>query len=192
MDVILVTHLHGDHFGGVPFFIVEAQLISKRTKPLVIAGPPGLVTRLREAMEVMLPGSSRVPQRFDVQVLELPERIPTQIGRVQVTPYPVVHPSGAPPYALRVACGGKVVAYSGDTEWTDTLLEAAAGADLFICEAYFFEKKIKYHLDYQTLMEHRTALSCRRLILTHMSADMLARLSEVETEYAEDGKRLIL
>ena len=192
IDVILLTHLHGDHFGGVPFFIVEAQLISKRTRPLVVAGPPGLATRMREAMEVMLPGSSRVQQRFDVQFLELAERVPTQIGSVQVTPYPVVHPCGAPPYALRVACGGKVVAYSGDTEWTDTLLEAAADADLFICEAYFFEKKIKYHLDYRTLMEHRAALSCRRLIVTHMSADMLARLSEIETEYAEDGQRLIL
>jgi ribonuclease BN (tRNA processing enzyme) len=192
IDAILVTHLHGDHFGGVPFFIVEAQLISKRTKPLVVAGPPGVATRLREAMEVMLPGSSRVQQRFDVRVLELPERLPTQIGSVQVTPYPVVHPSGAPPYALRVACRGKVVTYSGDTEWTDTLLEAAANADLFICEAYFFAKKIKYHLDYETLMEHRAALSCRRLIITHMSADMLARLSEIETEYAEDGKRLLL
>jgi ribonuclease BN (tRNA processing enzyme) len=192
IDIILVTHLHGDHFGGVPFVIVEAQLISKRTRPLVVAGPPGLITRLREAMEVMLPGSSRVQQRFDVQLLELAERVPTQIGSVQVTPYPVVHPSGAPPYALRVACGGKVIAYSGDTEWTNTLLEAAANADLFICEAYFFEKKIKYHLDYQTLVEHRAALSCRRLIVTHMSVDMLARLYEVETEYAEDGKRLLL
>jgi ribonuclease BN (tRNA processing enzyme) len=56
IDIILLTHLHGDHFGGVPFFIVEAQLISKRTRPLVVAGPPGLVTRMRQAIEVMLPG----------------------------------------------------------------------------------------------------------------------------------------
>ena len=57
IDVILATHLHGDHFGGVPFFIVEAQLISKRTKALVIASPPGLATRIRDAIEVMVPGS---------------------------------------------------------------------------------------------------------------------------------------
>ena len=119
---------------------------------------------------------------------ELPERVPTRLGSLEVTPYLVVHASGAPPYALRVTCQGKVVAYSGDTAWTDTLLEAAAEADLFICEAYFYDKSIKYHLDYQTLMAHRAALSCRRLIITHMSADMLARLPEIETEYAEDGK----
>ena len=192
IDSILLTHLHGDHFGGIPFFIVEAQLLSKRTQPLIVAGPPGLEGRIREAMESMLPGSSRVPQRFQITFVEFMERVPVQIGPVHVTPYPVLHPSGAPPYALRAACAGKVVAYSGDTAWTDSLLEAADGADVFICEAYFFDKPIPHHLNYRTVLAHREALRCRRLILTHMSADMLTRLHEVEIEYAEDGKRLIL
>ena len=87
---------------------------------------------------------------------------------------------------------GKVVSYSGDTEWTDSLLRAARGADLFVCEAYFFEKKVPYHLDYRTLMAHRAQLGCRRLILTHMSEDMLRRLGEVEVEWAEDDKMLAL
>ena len=98
----------------------------------------------------------------------------------------------APAYALRVECGGKVISYSGDTEWTDSLLSVARDADLFVCEAYFFEKKIPYHLDYRTLMEHRSELECRRLILTHMSEDMLRRLGGIEAERAEDGKSLSL
>ena len=57
----------------------------------------------------------------------------------------------------------------------------------FIGEAFFFEKKIRYHLDYRTLCEHRQRLGCRRLILTHMSRDMLDRLGEVDVECAEDG-----
>ena len=93
---------------------------------------------------------------------------------------------------LRVECGGKVISYSGDTEWTDSLLSVARDADLFVCEAYFFEKKIPYHLDYRTLMEHRSELECRRLILTHMSEDMLRRLGGIEAEWAEDGKSLTL
>ena len=59
-------------------------------------------------------------------------------------------------------------------------------------EAYFFEKKIPYHLDYRTLMDHRSELGCRRLILTHMSEDMLRRLGGIEAEWAEDGKSLTL
>src|SRR5262249_33892577 len=37
MGSILITHLHGDHFGGIPFFILDAQF-AKRTQPLIIAG----------------------------------------------------------------------------------------------------------------------------------------------------------
>jgi ribonuclease BN (tRNA processing enzyme) len=105
-----------------------------------------------------------------------------------VTPFGVAHASGAPSYALRVEFGGKVITYSGDTEWTDSLLEATQGADLFICEAYFFDKQIKYHLDYHMLRRQRARLTCQRLILTHMSQDMLGHLDEVEFECADDGK----
>ncbi len=192
VDIILLTHLHGDHFGGLPFFILDAQLISRRTEPLVVAGPPGLEARIHEAMEVLFPGSSQTQQRFSLEFVALPDQTAITIGSLVVTPYSVVHPSGAPAYALRVACGGKVIAYSGDTEWTDGLIQAVDGADLFICEAYYFEKKIKYHLDYQTLMEHRTELGCRRLILTHMNDEMLQRLKDVDIEWAEDGKCIVL
>jgi len=104
-----------------------------------------------------------------------------------VTAYPADHASGAPAYALRVARAGRTVAYTGDTAWTDALVRAADGVDLLIAEAYFFEKQVRYHLDYRTLMAHREELHCRRLIVTHMSADMLRRLDEVDVEHAEDG-----
>jgi ribonuclease BN (tRNA processing enzyme) len=192
IDVVLVTHLHGDHFGGIPFLVLDAQFVSRRTRPLTVAGPPDLQRRVHDAMEVLFPGSSRVRRRFSLEFIELPEGEAIDIGALTVTPYGVVHPSGAPAYALRVECGRKVVSYSGDTEWTDSLLRAARGADLFVCEAYFFEKKVPYHLDYRTLMAHRAQLGCRRLILTHMSEDMLRRLGEVEVEWAEDDKMLAL
>ena len=104
-----------------------------------------------------------------------------------MTPFPVVHESGAPSYALRVAYGGKTIAYSGDTEWTDSLIEAARDADLFVCEAYAFDRKIRYHLDHATLAEHATRLHCRRIVLTHMSPDMLAHQSAALFECAADG-----
>ena len=191
LDIILLSHLHGDHFGGLPFLILDAQF-SRRTRPLVIAGPPGVEARVRDAMEVLFPGSSAVQRKFIVQFAELAEGSETVLGPLSVIPYRVVHPSGAPSFALRVTCGGKVIGYSGDTEWTDTLMQAARGADLFICEAYVFEKKIKYHLDYRTLMDRRTQLGCRRLMLTHMSDDMLQRLQGLDADWAEDGKRIVV
>jgi len=192
IETILITHLHGDHFAGIPFFILDSQLISRRTAPLIIAGPPGLKDRIYQAMEVMFPGSSGIKQKFEISYLEIPASTPTTIGRLSVTAAPVIHGSGVPSYALRVACSGKTIAYSGDTEWSDSLVDIASGADLFIAETYFYEKKMKNHLNYRTLLEHYPALNCKRIVLTHMSDDMLGRLDSLEFEYAEDGKEFLV
>ena len=188
---IVLSHLHGDHFGGIPFLILDGQF-SRRTQPLTIVGPPGVQTRVQAAMEVFFPGSSQIQQRFSVEFIELEERVATVVGPATVTPFLVQHACGAPPYALRVDYGNKVIAYSGDTEWSESLIEVARGADLFICEAYFFEKRVKYHLDYRTLRAHRNQLKCKWLILTHMNEDMLDRTIEVEEDRAEDGLTLVL
>ena len=158
----------------------------------MIAGPPGLERRIHAAMEIFFPGSSKIGQKFAIQFIELGNETPTPIGPLTVKAFHVLHASGDPSYAIRVACGGKTIAYSGDTEWTDALVPTAQGADLFICEAYFFDKKIKFHMDYATLMRHRPELGCRRLVVTHMADDMLARIQQLEAETAEDGKRVVL
>jgi ribonuclease BN (tRNA processing enzyme) len=188
IDSILITHLHGDHFGGIPFFILDSQLISRRTEALLIAGPPGLEERITRAMEINFPGSSKVKRKFDIIFKELPEAVPSRLGTIKVTPFGVVHGSGAPSYALRVEVSGKTIVYSGDTEWTDRLPTAVDGADLFICETYYYDKKMKNHLNYQTLLDHRSDLNCKRIVVTHMSQDMLDRLNSLELAYAEDGK----
>src|SRR5438093_5946724 len=177
IGTILVTHLHGDHFGGIPFFIIDAQF-GKRTEPLIIAGPPGMRARVREAMEVFFPKSSEVQQHFPVEFVELPAEVPIRVCNCRVTGFPVLHFSRAPAYALRVEFADRTITYSGDTEWTDTLLTASANADLFICEAYFYEKKIKFHLVYQPIAKRHPELACQRMVLTHMSTDMLNRLGE--------------
>ncbi len=187
IGTIFISHLHGDHFGGLPFFLLDAQFYSKRTAPLTLAGPPGFKNRLAEAMEIFFPGSSKVPRRFDTEVIELTAGQPRWLGQILVTPFEVNHPCGAPPFALRLELEGKVLAYSGDTEWTDRLIDAGRGADLLIAEALFFDKKVKYHLDYKSLKDHLPAIGAKRVILTHLGPDMLAHLGESELETASDG-----
>jgi ribonuclease BN (tRNA processing enzyme) len=186
IDAVALSHLHGDHYGGVPFLILDAQF-RRRTAPLVIAGPPGVQARVEAAMEVFFPGSTAVTRRFAVEFVELHDGAPAAIGGMTITPFTVIHASGAPAYALRVDDGARVVTYSGDTEWTDRLLDAARGADLFVCEAYTFERDVKFHLGHETLRAHRDALACRRILVTHMGPEMLARQADAAFECAHDG-----
>jgi ribonuclease BN (tRNA processing enzyme) len=187
ISTILISHLHGDHFGGLPFFLLDAQLISRRTTPLTIAGPPGLTGRLQIVREALFAGSTAiVPQYpFEIRELALHERV--EMHGLAVTPYLMKHYSGAPSYALRIETEGKVLTYSGDTEWVEELIPAARNADLFICEAYFFDKVMKYHIDYKTLSSHLPEIGARRTIVTHMSAELLGRQKELTLEAASDG-----
>jgi len=192
IEIILLTHLNGDHFGGLPYFFLDAYLVSKRKERLSIAGPPGLHKRIVDAQEILFPGSSQLEPRYPIDYKEFEDKRPVVMGDLIVTPYRVVHASGSLAFALRVEYQGKVITFSGDTEWTDVLVEAAQGADLFICEVYTFEKKIKYHLDYRTLLAHLPKLTCKRMIVTHMSEDLLDRAADLDLEFAEDGKRVVI
>ena len=141
VDAVAVSHLHGDHFGGLPFLILDGQF-SRRSAPLQVAGPPGIQTRLAEAMEALFPGSSQARRRFPVEVTELgTDGKAAGLGAATVRGWEVEHACGAPPLALRVELGGTSFAYSGDTQWTAALAKAAHGADLFAVEAYTFDRR---------------------------------------------------
>jgi len=183
---VALSHLHGDHFAGLPWLILDGQF-SKRTKPLEVAGPLTTGERVQHTFEALYPGAAEADRAFPTNFLDLPERTPWEFGPAVITAFEVAHSSGAPSYALRVEYAGKVIAYSGDTEWTDALIDVARDTDLFVCECNFFERKGPGHMDYRTLVENRSRLGVDRIVLTHMSEEMLGRLDEVEFETAYDG-----
>lgn len=184
---ILITHLHGDHFGGLPFLLSDANYRARRTAPLTLAGPPSLAERLAQAQEALYPSSSSRDLDFELEIVELHERRPADVGGLRVTPFEVVHPSGAPSYALRIEYGERVLAFSGDTEWTEALVDAAAGADLFICECNSYDRPIPNHVNYRELLARRRLLDCRRLLLTHLGEDMVER-RDLEIEALVEGR----
>jgi ribonuclease BN (tRNA processing enzyme) len=135
ITTVVITHLHGDHFAGLPFLILDGQF-RRRASDLTVAGPPGTGERLTETMEALFPGSASARRRFAVDVSEHTDGHATRLGDLTITPYEVRHASGAPAYAVRVDGPDASLAYSGDTEWTDALVDAADGVDLFLCEGY--------------------------------------------------------
>ena len=187
IDAILLTHLHGDHCGGVPFLLIDAMLGARRTRPLLVAGPRDLEARMGAIREALFPGSHVMRPKFPLEWMELAPGHSHAVLDLTVTAQPARHTAETHPTALRVEVGGKVVAYTGDTEWTADVAKVAEGADLFIAESYYYEKPIKWHLNYPDIAARRDAFGARRVILTHMSKEMLAKADAVPEECAHDG-----
>jgi ribonuclease BN (tRNA processing enzyme) len=187
IDAILLTHLHGDHCGGVPFMLMDAMLGAKRTRPLTIAGPRDLQRRMADIREALFPGSQVMAPTFSLHWLELTPGRSERVLDLLVTAQPARHTQETHPTALRVEVGDKVVAYTGDTEWTDDVAKIAPGADLLIAECYSYEKPIKWHLNYPVIATRGHDCGAKRLILTHMSNEMLAHADTVPEECASDG-----
>ena len=188
ISTILITHFHADHFGGIPFFILDAQFFSKRREPLTIIGPTGLPEWFERVMETAFPGSSQATQQFELRLIEMEAGQSVEHGNIRVCAFQAQHgPPDGPYYALRVEAEGRSVTYTGDTEWTPELIPAAQDADLLIAEAYFRNKTIATHLSLNTIEAHLVELRPKRLVITHMSDDMLGHPDREKFEAAEDG-----
>ena len=195
IDAIILSHLHGDHFGGIPFLLLQGQFLTRRERPLLFAGPPGSTERINAAIEVFFPRSSRNTWRFPWSVIEIPVGVPTRVLGLNVVSAEVIHFSGAPSTALRVSDGAKILAYSGDTQWTEALLPIANGADLFIAECYDYDREVTGHMNWATIRQRLKDLRARRVMITHMNPTMLAKVDEAKAAgvlVAEDGLALDL
>ncbi len=190
IDGIVLSHLHGDHFGALPFLLLDAQFLARRERPLLIAGPPGTRARLDQLLEVFFPRSTTNKWRFSWNVIEIEVGRPTDVLGHSVTTTEVLHYSGAPSTAIVLSDGEKRFAYSGDTEWVEALVSVADGADFFIIECFAYSGELPGHLTWDVLKKRLPDLRARRIMLTHMNPVMLAHLDEVRAAgvlVAEDG-----
>jgi ribonuclease BN (tRNA processing enzyme) len=189
IDVVLISHLHGDHFGGLPFLILEYLYETPRRRPLTLAGPPHLEERTWALFHTMYPESetAELARLLDFVVLE-PARTRQVTTALQVQTIRTPHTVNDISLAFRISLGGKAVVYSGDTGWTDDLITLSAEADLFLCECtYFDQPSLDFHISYRHFMTQRHRLSARRLVLTHIGREVLEHESEIALETANDG-----
>jgi ribonuclease BN (tRNA processing enzyme) len=189
ISTLLFTHFHGDHFGGLPFFLLDAQFVAGRKAPLTIAGPKGVEARTRLLIDATYPGYADVPNRgFDITYREVTPETPATLAGVDIAAFPMIHDERAGPcQGYRLTHGGKVFAFSGDTSWTDSLVPLADGADALVVECNSYDRAIPSHLDYLTLSRRLPELKARRIVITHMGPQMLSHDEPLAMERAVDG-----
>ena len=191
IDAVVISHLHGDHFGGLPFLLLEALFVTKRTKPLHIIGPPGIEEGTVSLCRILYPGALDGPFQFRIDYSLLGQE-PLDHDFFQVRGLRASHGQHAAAHSLRVAVGGREIAYTGDTEWTQDLIPLAKDADLLICECCNFDEPGPAHLDYRTLERERSKLETPRIILTHTGPAIHAHADEIPLEIAHDGMQVQL
>lgn len=166
IDAILLSHLHCDHILDVcSYVIVRRYDPSARHLPIPVYGPPGTAKRL---LAIDGPGDGL---SFLDDVYEINEISPGKltIGPFIVTMARVNHPGDA--FGMRIENSGHVIAYSGDTGECDSLAGLAEGADVFLCEASYLERKphpADLHLTARQAGEYASTANVKRLILTHL------------------------
>lgn len=192
VDAILVSHFHGDHFGGIPLFLLGALYEDGRKRPLEIAGPPQIEARVRRLAEAMGHSIDEQDWSFPIRFHELRPGAEMPVGPAAARAFPTRHQLEANPHGHRVTLGRETLVYSGDTGWFDELPRHAAGADLFICECTFHDRRFDFHLNLEQLEQHRGDFDCDRIVLTHLGSEMAERRGAVSFETADDGVRVKL
>jgi ribonuclease BN (tRNA processing enzyme) len=189
LDLVLLTHFHGDHFAGLPFVLLEMDLLLGRKKELLIAGPPGVTQRCQALLELCYP-----EYEFSFQISYVPFISDLEIFDFKIKAFRLDHRPESLGYRI-TGPAGKTVAFSGDTAFNEKLIPLFAGVDLGWLEVSLEKKPVQAvsHVSLEELIAGKEKLTARRLYFSHIYDDLAEKLNERWPGSAlEDGQVLFV
>lgn len=151
-----VTHLHSDHTVGYPDLIFSAWTLG-RDAPLEVYGPPGIEAMTQQVLkaweqdiDIRINGLEPAnPEGYQVNAHDVLPGVMYQDENVKVTAFQVNHGNWKHAYGYRFETADRIIVISGDTTYSENLIQHARGADVLIHEAYYTEGLKKRRLDWK-------------------------------------------
>ena len=197
VDAVAISHMHPDHFADLCGFYVYLKYHpvcgSERgtgRPPTPVYAPASAEQRLAEAYGLEAEESMR--GQLDFRTWQPGTTV--TVGPLEIEPVAVHHP--VPAYGIRVTGPSSVepgrrvtLAYTGDTDSCDGVVELARSVDLLLAEAAFVEGRDSVrgvHLTGLRAAEAATEAGAARLLLTHIPSwnDPAVTLAEARSAYS--------
>jgi ribonuclease Z len=173
IEVIFISHFHGDHYFGLPFALLEFAEKEPRTKDLIIVGPPGIKGRVEASTNLAFANVFRKRDRgYPLTFVEARNEREARAGGCSYIPYRVQHVPDLESFGFRVTLDGYTIAYTGDAVYSEALVRLADGADVLVSECSCWTETCgAIHMTPNGVLRLRDAISpSTRIILTHIGA----------------------
>jgi len=194
LDAVFITHLHGDHFGGLPFLILDAMFYDRRERPLTLIGPIGFTVRFEQLFKALYVDIWERERPFETHLVEMSPGDKMEMGGLSVTAFAASHMDPPDvPLCFRMSSVGpsaRTITFSGDTEPCPGLTAAATGADLLVAECSGLAPPCGRHItwqDWQALFVVMAVESgVKKIVLSHLGRDVRDHLAELQAAAPPD------
>ena len=147
IEAVLITHLHSDHIADLPGLHQNAWVVGERSSKLKVFGPEG-IDQFTQGIEMAYAhdyvfrnehhGDAIAPLQFagfDTRVIDLNNPVIFDNGELKITAFRVIHEPIEPALGFKFEYKGRSIVISGDTSYTQTVIDNSMNADVLFHEA---------------------------------------------------------
>lgn len=173
IEVVFLSHFHGDHFMGLPYLMLEYVYMTERRDDLFIVGPPGVEAKIEGFAQQCYPNVTR-DAGYRRRYLEARPGDDQFVNEVSFRAFTMNHghDSDLQCFGYRVHVDGKTLAYTGDTMFCDEIFALAEGADVLVMDCTYVQGSGPEHMGIEDARRVRAGVDAgTTIILTHLGGE---------------------